>query len=122
MRTFRPEFLTVLLSCVVLRVGGLASTYTRSRLVVELPARSAVVMVTVEGPSGRLALTEYLPPASAWPLAFAPPPETVIVEYGSVVPLNVAGEVLMRPSSAEPASTSLGILVSTVKRQSLRTS
>src|SRR5450756_29507 len=108
MRILRPECPTVLSSCVVLSVGGLVSTKTLSCLVVALPALSAVVMVTSEGPSGRLALTVYLPLASAWPLAWTPPPETVTVAYGSVVPLNVAGEVLMRPSSAEPASSSVG--------------
>ena len=46
----------------------------------------------------------------------------VTVAYGSVMPLNVAGSVLMRPSIRSSSSSSLGMLVSTVKRQSLRTS
>ncbi len=87
-----------------------------------LPARSVVVICTVDGPSGSLALIVYAPEASAWPLALTAPLETVTVENGSVEPLNVAGDVLMRPSSAEASSLSVGMLVSTVKRQSLRTS
>ena len=50
------------------------------------------------------------------------PSTTVTVAYGSVLPLKVAGSVLMRPSLAEPSSSSVGMLVSTVKCQSLRTS
>ena len=102
--------------------GGCASTYTPSRLARVLPARSAVVMTTTDSPSGRSALTAYLPAASACPLALTSPPTTVTVAYGSVMPLNVAGSVLMRPSIRSSSSSSLGMLVSTVKRQSLRTS
>ncbi len=86
-----------------------------------MPARSVVVTCTVDGPSGSLALTVYLPEASASPLAFTVPLATVTVENGSVEPLKEAGDVLMRPSSAAPSSLSVGMLVSTVKRQSLRT-
>ena len=113
---------SVLSSWVILSTGGCASTYTSSRLARVLPARSAVVMTTVDSPFGRSTLTVYLPAASASPLALTSPAATVTVACGSVSPLKVAGSVLMRPSSTLAARTSVGMLVSTVKRQSLLTS
>ena len=105
-----------------LRTGGWASTYTLSFLARVLPALSEVVTTTTDSPSGRSALTAYLPEASAWPLALTSPSTTVTVAKGSVSPLKVAGSVLMRPSARESSSLSSGMLVSTVKCQSLRTS
>ena len=121
-RTVKRGLSTVLSSWVILSTGAWASTYTVSLLARLLPARSAVVMTTCDSPSGRSALTVYLPVASASPLALTSPTVTVTVAYGSVSPVKVAGSVLMRPSSMSVARTSVGTLVSTVKRQSFCTS
>ncbi len=121
-RTVKRALSSVLSSRVILSTGDCASTYTPSRLARVLPARSTVVMTITDSPSGRSALTAYLPAASACPLALTSPPRMVTVAYGSVMPVKVAGSVLMRPSIRSSSSFSSGTLVSTVKRQSLRTS
>ena len=78
-RTETPAFFMVLSSLVTLSEGACASTYTLRRLARVLPARSVVVTTTWDSPSGRSALTTYLPEASALPLALTAPSTTVTV-------------------------------------------